>query len=91
MPQINTNPGLDASIHEHNLQRNQAACQLQNWKGMAYENNQVTLVVKPGDLEATISESLSMPFSEFITKFVGGLLSGGRLSPDRLTLPTSVE
>ena len=58
---------------------------------MAYENTQVALVVEQGDIEAAIADSLSMPFAEFITKFVGDLLSGGRLCPDRLTFPTSVE
>ena len=48
---------------------------------MAYENTQVTLVVQPGDIEAAIADSLSMPFSEFITKFVGDLLSGGEVVP----------
>jgi len=77
MPRINTNPDLDAIINEHNLRRNQAAHQLRNWKGVAYENTQVTLVVEPGDIEAAIADSLSMPFSEFILKFVRDLLSGG--------------
>lgn len=56
MPRINTNPGLDTIINEHNLRRDQAARQLRNWKGMAYENTQVTLVVEPGDIEAAIPD-----------------------------------
>ena len=69
MTRINTNPDLDAIINEHNLRRDHAARQLQNWKGMAYENTQVTLVIEPGDIEAAIADSLSMPFSEFTLKF----------------------
>ena len=62
MPRINTNPGLDAIINKRKLRRDQAAGQLQSWKGMAYANTQVTLVVEPGDIEAAIADSLSMPF-----------------------------
>ena len=54
---------------------------------MAYENTQVTLVVEPGDIEAAIADSLSMPFSEFITEFVGDLLSGGEVVPGLPDLP----
>ena len=89
MPRINTNTGLGAIINKHNLRRNQAACQLRNWKGMAYENTQITLVVEPGDIEAAIADSLSMPFSEFITEFVGDLLSGGEVVPGSSDLSNS--
>ena len=58
---------------------------------MAYENTQITLVVEPGDTEAAIADSLSMPFSEFITKFVGDLLSGGEVVPGSSDLSNSVE
>ena len=43
--------------------------------------SQITLIVAPGDIEAAITDSLSMPFSEFITKFIGDLLSGGEVVP----------
>jgi hypothetical protein len=56
-----------------------------------YATTELALVVEPGDVEAAIADSLSVPFSEFITNFVGDLLSWGRLFPDRLTFPTSVE
>ena len=77
MPRINTNPGLNAIIHKHNLRCKQTSHQLRNWEGMAYDNTQVTLVVKLGDIEAAIADSLPMPFSEFITESFGNLLSGG--------------
>ena len=77
MPRINTNAGLDAIINEHHLRRDQAARQLRNWKGVVYENTQITVIIEPGDIEAAIADSLSMPFSEFITKSIGDLFSGG--------------
>ena len=40
-----------------------------------YATTELALVVEPGDVEAAIADSLSVPFSEFITNFVGDLLS----------------
>lgn len=45
---------------------------------MMYENTQTTLIVKPGDIEVAIADSLSRPFSEFIPKFIRDLITGRR-------------
>lgn len=84
LPRVNTNTNLDTIISKYYLRRDQADCQVQNWKGVVYEHTQVTLITKPGDVESSITDSLSMPFAEYITTFLEDLLSGKEVVPASL-------
>ncbi len=76
MPRANVDTGLDDIIQKYKFQHNQASRQLLKWKAAKFQNSQVRIILDPGDIEKSISESLSMPLEAFMTKFLDDIFHG---------------
>ena len=60
MPRINTNPGHDTIINEHNLRRDQAARQLQILKGWRMKILKSPYLSSQRVVEAAINDLVSL-------------------------------
>ncbi len=76
MPRANVDTALDGIINKFKLQRDQASRQLLKWKAAKYQNTQVCILLNPGDIEKSISESISMSPEAFMTKFLHDINHG---------------
>ena len=77
LPKENADTALDSIIKKYKLKRSQASRQLSRWKGITYENKQVTLILEPEDIEHAIYESMSVDnWEDFVIQFLDDLHDG---------------
>ena len=80
LPKQNGDSTLDKIIQTYGLQRRQASYQLRKWKGMTYEHTQVELVVRPEEIEKSISECMSTKTDEFVRSILDDIAEGREVS-----------
>ena len=80
LPKQNGDSTLDKIIQTYGLQRKQASYQLRKWKGMTYEHTQVELVVRPEEIEKSISECMSTKTDEFVRSILDDIAEGREVS-----------